>query len=333
MEAIRLFLARAQAVEPEFALNAATAPLVVDICRRLEGIPLAIELAAARANHLPLPALRARLERRLPLLVDGPHDLPDRLRTMRGAIAWSYDLLTANEQSLLRRMGLFPAGCRLDAVVGIGSEQDTAGNAPLRLETGRPPLTPASLANIAALTDHSLVRKVTDPDGEPRFVMLETIREYALEQLDAGGDREDAERAKAGYLLAFAEQLEFAPLVSGSERSIVLLESEQANIRESLARRRGSGIAHSGWRARLPIPGLPRGTTGKGKAGWSRCWPTGTSVAIRNVPRDSLDLATCSCTWAIILAPKPCFRRRSPCGARRRTRCKRRSPCLGWKAR
>ncbi len=173
--------------------------------------------------------------RRLPLLVDGPHDLPDRLRTMRGAIAWSYDLLTVNEQALFRRMGLFSAGCRLDAASAIEGEQVGAEIVQLHPEADVPHLSPATLANIAALTDHSLVRKVIDPDGEPRFVMLETIREFALEQLDASGDREDAERAKTEYLSAFAEKLEFAPLVSGSERSLALLESEQANIRESLA--------------------------------------------------------------------------------------------------
>jgi len=235
VDAIRLFVTRVQAVEPGFAFDAASAPIIVDICRRLEGIPLAIELAAARVNHLSLPALSSRLERRLPLLVDGPHDLPDRLRTMRGAIAWSYDLLTVNEQALFRRMGLFSVGCHLDAASAIENKQAGAGIVQVLTEVGRPPLTSAGLANIAALTDHSLVRKVTDPDGEPRFVMLETIREFALEQLDASGDREDAERAKTEYLSAFAEQLEFAPLVSGSERSIALLESEQATIRESLA--------------------------------------------------------------------------------------------------
>ncbi len=235
VDAIRLFVARVQGLEPGFALDPESAPLVVDICRRLEGIPLAIELAAARVNHLSLPALRARLERRLPLLVDGPYDLPDRLRTMRGAIAWSYDLLTAHEQALFRRMAAFSGGCRLDAVVTTEREQVAPDGVYVPPEVDRPPLTPATLANIAALTDHSLVRKVNDPDGEPRFVMLETIREYGLEQLDANDEREGADSAKVEYLSAFAVGMEFAPLVSGSERSLALLESEQTHIRESLA--------------------------------------------------------------------------------------------------
>jgi predicted ATPase len=113
--AVQLFTQRAQAVNPSFTLTAGNAPLVADICRRLDGVPLAIELAAARVNHLPLPTLRERLDQRLPLLTSGARDRPDRHRTMRGAIAWSHDLLSADEQSLFCRLSVFAGGCSLEA--------------------------------------------------------------------------------------------------------------------------------------------------------------------------------------------------------------------------
>jgi non-specific serine/threonine protein kinase len=224
VESIWLFRERAGAVSPGFVLGPDNAAIVADICRHLEGVPLAIELAAARANHLSMQSLRSRLKRRLPLLTGGGRDQPARHRTMRDAIAWSYELLTDRQQMLFRRLALFPGGCRVDAVESLGADVSASHFTAFE-----------SIDGVAILADHSLVRQVADPDGEPRFVMLETIREFALEQLDATGDLEVAESLKASYLADFAEQMELAPLLSGSELMLAVLDREQNNIRGSLS--------------------------------------------------------------------------------------------------
>jgi non-specific serine/threonine protein kinase len=125
--AVQLFARRSQAVEPSFAVTDDNAPLVAEICRQLDGVPLAIELAAARLTHLSLPALRERLERRLPLLTGGGRDRPPRLQTMRNAIAWSHDLLSADEQALFRRLAVFAGGCILEAAEWVGSRKSEVG--------------------------------------------------------------------------------------------------------------------------------------------------------------------------------------------------------------
>ena len=191
-EAVELFVARARAANPRFALTPENLPLVTAICNRLDRLPLALELAAARVVALPLPALLERLERKLALLSDGHRDRPDRLRTMRGAIAWSYDLLSPEEQALFRRLALFDGGFRLDAV-------DAVADALIGSETG-------VLEGITTLIDHSLVRRVGDRDiEEPRYQMLETIREFGLEQLDLQGEREEVARRHAEWCAALAE--------------------------------------------------------------------------------------------------------------------------------
>jgi len=134
-EAVRLFVARARAADRSFALTTATGPRIAEICRRLDGLPLAIELAAARVGHLDLPTLAARLEHRLPMLTGGPRDQPARLRTMRDAIAWSYDLLTPAEQTLFRRLAVFEGGFTLDAAedVSRGVEESSSSFSTARL--------------------------------------------------------------------------------------------------------------------------------------------------------------------------------------------------------
>jgi predicted ATPase len=174
-EAARLFVDRAQAASPDFALGEANAAMVVAICRRLEGLPLAIELAAARVSHLPLAALLVRLERRLPLLTGGPRDQPPRLRTMRDAIAWSHDLLAPDVQRLFRRLAVFVGGCTLTAaeyVGGMGSDNF--------------PTLPV-LDGLASLVENSLVWQSARA-SEPRYRILETIREYGLDALAASNE-------------------------------------------------------------------------------------------------------------------------------------------------
>jgi predicted ATPase/DNA-binding CsgD family transcriptional regulator len=197
-EAVRLFAERARAARVDFLLTEANAPAVVEICRRLDGLPLAIELAAARITLLPPNAMLARMERRLPLLKDGPRDQPSRLRTMRNAIAWSYDLLSTTEQALYRRLAVFVGGFTLEAaeaVCGDGGEV---------------------LAGVGSLVDQSLVWRTEQPDGgppggdlagdAPRYRMLETVREFGLEQLAAAGEEEATRRAHAAWCVDLAER-------------------------------------------------------------------------------------------------------------------------------
>jgi predicted ATPase/transcriptional regulator with XRE-family HTH domain len=194
--AVALFLERARAAGAEVALDAATAPAVAEICRRLDGLPLAIELAAAWVKVLPPPALLERLGRRLTLLVDGPHDLPARQRTMRDAIAWSYGLLDAEEQALFRRLSIFAGGCTPEAAEAVcwagGGES-------------------AALRGLAALVDKSLLRPPGDGSGataQPRLSTLGTIREYGLERLEESGEAETLRRRHAGYYLDLAAAAE-----------------------------------------------------------------------------------------------------------------------------
>jgi predicted ATPase/DNA-binding XRE family transcriptional regulator len=192
--AVALLVERAQAVLPHFRLDEQNAAAVAAICVRLEGLPLAIELAATRIKLLPPEAVLARLEQRLGLLTDGAHDLPPRHRTLRAAIAWSYDLLDAGEQTLFARLGVFVGGCTLEAVAAVCNAE---GDLPWEVVDG-----------LAALLDQSLVQQEARPDGEPRFTMLETIREYALERQAESGQADATRRQHATYYLALAETAE-----------------------------------------------------------------------------------------------------------------------------
>jgi predicted ATPase/class 3 adenylate cyclase len=216
-EAVRLFVERAQSVRAEFALTAEIAPAVAEITRRLDGLPLAIELAAARVRLLPPTALLARLEKRLPLLTGGPRDAPARQQTLRDAIAWSYDLLTAGEQALFRRLSIFAGGFSLEAAEAVanpGGELDV-------------------LDGVDRLSEHSLLRP--GADAEPRFTMLETIREYGLEQLAQSGEAEAARRAHTEFFLALVEEAE--PKLTSPEQLVWLerLEAEHDNLLAALS--------------------------------------------------------------------------------------------------
>jgi predicted ATPase/DNA-binding CsgD family transcriptional regulator len=210
--AVRLFAARAHAVAPDFALAEANAGAIASICRRLDGLPLAIELAAARVNTLPPSALLARLEQRLPLLTGGPRDAPARLRTMRNAIAWSHDLLPPDGQTLFRRLAVFAGGFTLAAAEAVcgpwaegGGRRADEDGSPSAL---RPPPSASVLDGIAALVDSSLLTRAEQPDGEPRFGMLETIREYGLEQLALHAEEETAHRRHALWCLELVGRAE-----------------------------------------------------------------------------------------------------------------------------
>ena len=219
---IALLVERAREANPAFALTAENAATIVELCERLDGLPLALELAAARLSLLTPLALLARLSHRLPLLSRGARDLPERQQTLRNTIAWSYDLLQAGEQQLFRRLAVFAGGFTLEAVQAIcftdapGKQIDDEG---------------ATLEQLAELLDKSLVQGQQGTSGEPRFRMLETIREYASEQL-AASDEEDAVREQhTQYFLRLAEEAEphwYRP--AERESWLVQLESEAANL-------------------------------------------------------------------------------------------------------
>lgn len=199
--AVALFLRQAQAVQPAFQFTMHNASLVAAVCVQLEGLPLAIELAAAHVNVLSLQLLLSRLERRLLLLTDGPRDMPARQRTLAGAIAWSYDLLDATEQLLFARFGVFVGGATTRAAEVILSDEDVpAPNTTIAVASS------AVLPGIAALISKSLLRHEEQHDGTLRLTMLETIREYALERLAMSGDLERLRRRHATYFLAYGEE-------------------------------------------------------------------------------------------------------------------------------
>jgi predicted ATPase/DNA-binding CsgD family transcriptional regulator len=188
--AVRLFAQRAQAVLPDFELTPGNVSTILEICCRLDGLPLAIELAAARIKALPPAALLARLEQRLPLLTGTRRDRPQRQQTMRDAIAWSYDLLPTAERSLFRRLGIFVSGCTLDAAEALSPASATSG----------------VVDGVVSLVDKSLLRQETMADGQPRYLMLETVREFALEQLQSSGELDAARQAHAAWCTGVVEQ-------------------------------------------------------------------------------------------------------------------------------
>jgi predicted ATPase/Tfp pilus assembly protein PilF len=228
--AVALFVQRAQAVKPDFALADGNQADVVHLCRELDGLPLAIELAAAQVKYLSPRLLLAQLARRLDLLSAGSQDLPPRQRTMRDAIAWSYDLLAA-EQKLFCRLAVFTGGCDVEAVTAV-----CAGPGDLALDP---------LRGLIALVDRSLLT----PDDQSatdsaRFRMLETIREFAQEQLDARGETEALRQRHADYFLALAEQAEPALWGTADQASWTQrLDADLDNLRSALSWRLARGHA------------------------------------------------------------------------------------------
>ena len=229
--AVELFMQRAMAVNRDFVLTPTNTRAIVDLCTRLDGLPLALELAAARTSVLPLAELLARLEHRFSVLTDGAHDLPERQQTMRRAIDWSYDLLTTDEQRLFRRLAAFAGGCTLEAAESVGG---ALSNCPFNL-----------LSGLSSLVDKSLVQADVGADAT-RFTMLETVREYGLERLEEAGE-EEARCALAAYFLALAT---VEPGIVGAARAgwLARLDAEHENIRAALTWARDRDEAEAGLR-------------------------------------------------------------------------------------
>ncbi|HEX6483862.1 MAG TPA: LuxR C-terminal-related transcriptional regulator [Ktedonobacteraceae bacterium] len=221
-EAVALFIARAQALKPDFQVSNASAPAVAEICTRLDGLPLAIELAAARIKLLPPPALLARLGQRLAVLTSGVHDAPVRHQTLRKTIDWSYQLLDADEQRLFRRLSVFVGGCSLEAIEAVCAALDTQTP------------TVSVLDGVASLIDKSLLPQIEQEAAEPRVVMLETIREYGREVLEASREAEITHQAHAVYYLALAEAAE--QTWNGPQQAVwfARLEHEHDNLRAAM---------------------------------------------------------------------------------------------------
>jgi predicted ATPase len=232
--AVALFVQRAVAARPDFELNQQNAFAVIEICARLDGLPLAIELAAARVKVLSPSAMCTRLASRLQLLTGGARDLPQRQQTLRAAFDWSHDLLSPAEQKLFRRLSVFVGGCTLE---GVEAVCDTKGDLQLDLLDG-----------MASMVDKSLLQQLEQPNGESRFTMLETIREYAREKLEASGEEAATKRAHAAYCLVLAE--ETATAESGAEGAEVRerIALEHDNFRAGLEWLTESGDADWGLR-------------------------------------------------------------------------------------
>ena len=250
-EAVRLFIERAQALRSDFAVTGENAPAIAEICIRLDGLPLAIELAAARSKLFPPKALLARLDKRLALLTGGPRDLPARQQTLRNAISWSYDLLDPAEQALFARLGVFVGGCTLESAEAVLAD-DRAGDA-----GDLTAYIPASavLDGLASLVDKSLLKEVESVGDAARFMMLETIREYALERLEESGEVAAVRQRHAGYYLALAEAAH--PQLRGAERRMWLerVEGEHNNLRAALTWALKGGDAEIGGRLAVVLAG------------------------------------------------------------------------------
>jgi predicted ATPase/class 3 adenylate cyclase len=217
-EAVMLFVERASAVLPSFRLSEENAGAIAEITARVDGLPLAIELAASRLKLLDPSSMRARIEQRLPLLTVGPRDLPERQRTLRNTIEWSYDLLSPEERRLFARLSVFAGGWSLEAAEAVcGTE--------LGLDV---------LDSLGALVDGSLVRRRDTGDDGVRFRMLETIREYAAERLAESGETDDLRRRHAEFVCDLVEEAEPHLLDEAQARWLVRLEREHDNIRTAL---------------------------------------------------------------------------------------------------
>jgi predicted ATPase/class 3 adenylate cyclase len=219
-EAMALFAHRAAAVAPDFELDEENVLHVAGICAHLDGLPLAIELAASRAGLLSPSAMLSRMERHLPLLDEGPRDLPARQRTLQATVEWSYELLPDRERLLFRRLSAMVGGATLEAAETVCLVEDSDGA--------------SVLERMSALVDSSLVHAIRTGSAEPRFDMLNTVREFGLERLDAEDDRAEIERRHVAWFLRLAETAEPAFRGPEIERWLWTLEVEHDNLRAAL---------------------------------------------------------------------------------------------------
>ena len=219
-EAVALFVSRAQATKPTFQLTASNAPAIAEICVRLDGLPLAIELAATRIKLFSPQALLAQLGQRLNILTRGTLDAPARQRTLRDTIAWSYHLLGVSEQHLFRRVAVFAGGCTLEAIEAVCTEP---GNA-----------IPSVLEGVESLVDKNLLRQIAQEEDEPRLMMLETIREYGLEMLLTNGEMATARQSHAIYYLGLAEEATQRYKCTQASEWLERFEREHDNLRATM---------------------------------------------------------------------------------------------------
>lgn len=231
--AVALFVQRARAVAPDFLLTAENAPAVAAICRRLDGLPLAIELAAARTLLLPPQALLAQLAHPLAVLTGGARDLPERQQTMRRTLAWSYDLLSDMERALFRRLAVFAGGCTADAAAAVCQGGAVAGGV---------------MDGLTSLVDKNLLRREEGTAAAPRVGMLETVREYGREQLTASGEFIATERAYADYYLQLVEAAVSELAVADQHVWLAHLEREHDNLRAALRWAQERGETETGLR-------------------------------------------------------------------------------------
>jgi predicted ATPase/class 3 adenylate cyclase len=220
-ESVRLFVERARAAAVDFTVDEVNAEAVAEIVVRLDGLPLAIELAAPRVRTLTPPALLRRLDQRLPLLTGGAQDADARQRTLRGTIAWSHDLLLAKEKTLFERLAVFVGGCRLDAAEAVCDFDGTFGD--------------ELLDGLDSLVQKSLLRQRQDSDGEPRFWMLETIREFGLELLQSAGELEAACERHAAWTAGQAEWLDADSRTGDHPAFLMQVDEEYPNMREAIS--------------------------------------------------------------------------------------------------
>ena len=232
---VALFVQRASSSRPDFTMTPSNAGAVVEICIKLDGLPLAIELAAARVKILPPAELLNRIKRPLEFLTGGARDLPERQQTLRQAIKWSYDLLTPPEQKLFRRLSVFAGGCTLEAAEAVCDTVEDLGI--------------AVLDGVTSLVDNSLLVQRVSDDREPRFLMLETFREYGREQLAATGETDATLRAHAAYMLVVAEEENLQKTPAELEAWVRCSDAELHNFRAASHWLIGSGDAE--WALRL----------------------------------------------------------------------------------
>ena len=261
-----LFLERAQAVRPELRMDETAAPLVLEICRKLEGLPLAIELAAARVKHLPLAALAAGLDHRLRVLTGGPHDLPTRQRTIRETVGWSHELLPPASRVLFRRLAVFSGGWSLASIETVCGPTD-----------GDP------LDALSTLIDHSLVT-AAGAGADPRYDMLDVVREYAAERLDEAGEAKTIARQHALHYLHLAEEAEPNLVGSSQEHWLRRLDAERGNLRQAVAWSIARGETETALRFTVALWRYWRHT---GELGEGRRWSEATIAMPGDVP-DSL---------------------------------------------